>query len=110
MREKFFAPILKKIIYLESGQLTYTENNNFLKFLRREYNVRIPGLKDQCDEDSNTENFFKNSAKWMLIYDFIVKVKSISSFLTFCKKSAKKICSQWGLNLGIKNKGDMLTH
>ena len=46
MREKFFAPILKKIIYLESGQLTYTENNNFLKFPRREYIVRIPGLKE----------------------------------------------------------------
>jgi hypothetical protein len=42
--ENFFAPFLKKIIYLESGQLTYTENNNFLKFPRREYIVRIPGL------------------------------------------------------------------
>jgi hypothetical protein len=30
---------------LESGLLTYTENNNFLKFLRREYSVRIPGLR-----------------------------------------------------------------
>ena len=44
--ENFFAPFLKKIIYLESGQLTYTENNNFLKFPRREYIVRIPGLKE----------------------------------------------------------------
>ena len=43
--ENFFAPLVKKIIYLESGQLTYTENNNFLKFPRREYIVRIPGLK-----------------------------------------------------------------
>ena len=42
--ENFFAPILKKIIYLESEQLTYTENDNFLKFLRREYSVRVTGL------------------------------------------------------------------
>jgi hypothetical protein len=48
-----------------------------------------------------------------VIYDFIVKVKSISSlditvdFLqkhwTSCKKSVKKICSRWGLNPCIKN-------
>ena len=43
--KNFFALILKKIIYLESGQLTYTENNNFLKFLRQKYSVRITGLK-----------------------------------------------------------------
>ena len=55
--KNFFAPILKKIIYLESGQLTYTENNNFLKFLRREYSVRIPGLIELTVSQQNYFNF-----------------------------------------------------
>ena len=51
--ENFFAPFLKKIIYLESGQLTYTENNNCLKFLRRKYSVRSKGLRANEHSDFN---------------------------------------------------------
>ena len=48
-------------------------------------------LKVQCDEDTNPGNFFKNSAKWKFIYDFIVKVKSISSLDIYSRLLAKAL-------------------
>ena len=78
MRGKFFAPFLKKIIYLESGQLTYTENNNFLKFLRREYSVRSPGLKDQPGR--------KKVAYFLLIFGKFIKNGAFFVFTT-CSES-----------------------